>query len=102
VKLTLFELRTLIKRALVEVAPFPGHPNTHVIAPETNAREQVGALGNKAMDTVDDEEGMPDHLREPLVDVEDCYGPVPPTAPEPYVQIDPFVSDAAPRPFSRG
>jgi hypothetical protein len=52
------------------------------------------------MDTVDDPDGLPDHLREPQVDPKDCEGPVPPNAEPPYVTSDPFVRDSSPLPSS--
>lgn len=65
-------------------------------------REQLGVNSAEAIDTVADPDGLPDHLREPLVDPEDCYGPVPPDAEDPYVQQDPFVRDAMPHPTGGG
>lgn len=54
------------------------------------------------MDTVNDPDGLPDHLFEPEVDPEDCFGPVPPDAEKPYVSMDPFTQDVSPQPFSGG
>jgi hypothetical protein len=71
-----------------------------VLAPDVNAREQIGALTAKAMDTVGDPDGLPDHLLQPSVDPKDCYGPVPPEAEPVYVGQDPFVRDSSPLPTS--
>jgi hypothetical protein len=72
------------------------------MSPETNDREELGFLADNPAD-VDpaDKDELPDHLKEPAVDFEDCYGPVPPTAEEPYAQQDPFVRDASPLPSPR-
>lgn len=85
-----------LREVICEVsANFPGGPTRNVLSPATNTREQIGSLaGNVPLDTVDDYEGMPDHLFDPEVDPEDCLGPVPPDAEEPYVGQDPFVRDA--------
>lgn len=61
-------------------------------------REQLGFLADKPIDTMDDPEGLPAHLRDPIEDPEDCFGPVPPTNNDPYVQQDPFVRDSSPLP----
>lgn len=53
----------------------------------------MGAISARAIDTVDDPEGLPDHLLEPQVTPDECYGPVPPEAEDPYVGQDPFVRD---------
>lgn len=62
------------------------------MSPATADREQIGTLADRDIDTEDGED-LPPHLREPAVDMDDCYGPVPPTAEEPYTQQDPFVRD---------
>lgn len=104
-KMRLGELRRLVADALTEsrnTGAFPGAPIRNALSPDINPREQLGAESSKAIDTVGDDDDMPEHLREPLVDPEDCYGPVPPDAEEPYVSQDPFVRQAAPQPFSGG
>jgi hypothetical protein len=80
---------------------FPGQPvGRNVLSPDINAREQLGAISAKAMDTVSDPDGLPDHLREPQESPEDCFGPVPPTAEDPGVYQDPLVRDSSPLPTS--
>jgi hypothetical protein len=80
---------------------YPGQPyGRNVLSPDVNAREQIGAMSAKAMDTVSDPDGLPDHLREPQESPEDCYGPVPPDSEPPYVGQDPFVRDSSPLPTS--
>jgi hypothetical protein len=95
------DLRRVIREA-AGASAFPGQPIRNALSPDINDREQIGSLTNKAMDTVDDPDGLPEHLREPTVDREDCFGPVPPTAEVPYVQVDPYEVDTAPQPFSYG
>jgi len=80
---------------------FPGQPyGRNVLSPDINSREQLGAISAKAIDTVGDPEGegMPDHLINPAVSPEDCYGPVPPEAEPPHVGSDPFAKDVNPNP----
>ncbi len=82
---------------------YPGRPQArNVLSPSTNNREAIGVISAKGLDAVDDPDQMPDHLTEPAVDPEDCYGPVPPDAEPPYVGQDPFARDSAPQPFSGG
>lgn len=73
------------------------------MSPDINSREQLGSLKQQDIDTVDDHgnEDLPPHLREPVYDAEECFGPVPPTGEEPYTQQDPFVRDYSPLPSSR-
>lgn len=68
------------------------------LSPDINSREQIGAITARAIDTADDPDGLPDHLREPQVDPEDCWGPVPPDSEPPYVGQDPFTRDTGPKP----
>lgn len=101
-KIRLGTLRQLIHEVGANGA-WPGQPVRNVLSPDINSREQLGSLaGNVPMDTVDDPDGLPDHLLDPTVTPEECFGPVPPKAEEPYVGQDPFVRDAAPQPFSGG
>lgn len=93
-------LRTFIHEAIVsEAGAFPGQPyGRNVLSPDINSREQIGAETARAIDTAGDDEGLPEHLREPTVDQADCEGPVPPTAEPPGVYSDPFVRDSSPMP----
>jgi hypothetical protein len=70
----------------------------NALSPDINSREQLGAISAKAIDTVDDLDGLPDHLLEPDVTPEECYGPVPPDSEPPYVGQDPFARDTSPNP----
>lgn len=86
--LSVRRLRKIIREAS---AKYPGGPIRNALSPAMNNREQIGSLaGNTPMDTVQDEEGLPDHLLDPTLEPEDCYGPVPPDAEKPYLSQDPF------------
>jgi len=96
-------LRELIQEALLGESYSPGElAGRNVLAPDVNSRESLGAISAKAMDTVADPDGLPDHLLDPTVTPEECEGPVPPNAEDPYVGQDPFARDYAPQPFSGG
>lgn len=106
-RMTMGRLRRMLVEALLSEEganhSYPGQPQArNVLSPDVNNREQLGAISAKGLDTVDDPDQMPDHLTQPTVDPEDCYGPVPPDAEPPYVGQDPFVRDSAPQPFSGG
>lgn len=104
VKLSLRELKQLIKLYLVEAPgdgptrPRPTQRNP--LSPDINSREQLDSLKQRDIDT-DDGMDLPPHLREPVYDAEECFGPVPPTGEEPYMQQDPLVRDYSPLPSSR-
>lgn len=94
-RITLGRLRQIIR----EAAHFPGQPVRNVLSPDINSREQIGSLaGSQPIDTVDDPDGLPEHLLEPKVTPEECFGPVPPNAEPPYVGQDPYVRDSSPNP----
>jgi len=99
VRIRLGALRRILREA---EGGWPGKPLRNALSPDVNSREQLGTLNAQAIDTVGDPDELPEHLREPLVDPEDCEGPVPPEAENPYVGQDPFARDFAPQPFSGG
>lgn len=105
-KIKLGTLRRLLIKELggasVASSHWPGQPMRNATSPDINTREQIGAISAKAIDTVNDEEGLPNHLLEPEVDLEDCYGPVPPISEPVRLNADPFTHDYAPQPFSGG
>lgn len=102
-KIRLGTLRELIYEIGASGGAWPGQPaGRSVLSPDINSREQLGAISARAIDTVADPDGLPDHLLEPTVTPEECFGPVPPDAEDPYVGQDPFARDFAPQPFSRG
>jgi len=107
VKIRLRALRSIIREVILinEVGSngsFPGQPyGRNVLSPDINAREQIGALTAKAMDTVGDDDALPDHLRDPKVSPEDCLGPVGKYKIDPpYVGQDPFARDVGVLPTS--
>lgn len=74
-------LRRYVRHALREVLEGPHISN--VISTKLAKREQMGSLAG-------DGDEIASHLQEPEVDVEDCYGPVPPMGEEPGVFADPY------------
>jgi len=93
-KLTVGNLRKLIKSALVEAGggtTMPPRPVTRDPMSSPGAeREQISK--NSIVDK-DDPEQISPHLQDPLYDNEDCYGPVPPNAEQPYALPDPFAQN---------
>ena len=102
-KLRIRQLRMMISEALHEggggVSHKPQPYSGNAMSPASADREQMSYLADKDIDT-DDGEDVSMHLRDQTVDPEDCFGPVPPTAPNPYAQQDPFVRDSSPLPSS--
>lgn len=96
VKIRLGNLKKLLELVFNEAGggtpmrtePFIGSATS----PSTDSREQIRSLGDPDPEAQEDDE-LPPHLREPIYDKEDCYGPVPPVAEDPYVQADPFAQD---------
>lgn len=58
---------------------------SNVLSKDLTDREQLGSLADN------ESEEIASHLMEPEVDIEDCYGPVPPLADDPGVLLDPYV-----------
>lgn len=102
VRIRVGQLRQIIRKSLGEVAGGATRPvfNDYIrnaLSPDRSDREQLGWLATSETD-IDDETGLPDHLLEPAVSREDCYGPVPPNAEDPRITQDPFVRDSSPNP----
>jgi len=57
---------------------------SNVLSADITDREQLGSLADGESDEI------ASHLMEPEVDMEDCYGPVPPKADDPGVFSDPY------------
>lgn len=92
-------LREVILREVGANNSYPGQPyGRNVLSPDVNSREQLGKLASDPIDTIADPDGLPDHLLEPQVSPEDCFGPVPPDAEPPGVHSDPFARDVSPNP----
>jgi len=90
-KIKLGNLRKLI-RTLVEVGGWASAPQpvgTSTYSSDLPNREQIGRMEI----TDDNENDLAGHLIDPEEDVEDCYGPVPPTSEETGVHQDPYASD---------
>lgn len=102
-RLTIRELRRWVREAVV--AEWAGAPPTKAmfdyvnnsLSPALSDREALGPLADHPVD-VDPDEELPDHLRQPQVTPEECWGPVPPEQGDPYVQQDPFTRDTSPLP----
>ena len=60
------------------------------MAPSMSDREQIG---KNSIQNMDDPEEISPHLREPVYDDEDCWGPVPPTAENPHAGPDIYNTD---------
>jgi len=96
VQITLGELRSVIRRSLIEsggaVPHFPEIRDTQ--SPLRTDREPIQV--QKATDIFDDDEIAP-HLRVTSADLEtddDVFGPVPPKSDnDPYALMDPYTSD---------
>lgn len=97
-RITVGQLRNIIRGVIRESGggwPRKPQPYTrNAMSPDINDREAMGKL---QFGTPEEDE-LPPHLREPTEDPEDCYGPVPPTAEEPYVSQDPYVRYSSPLP----
>ena len=93
-RITLGKLRLLIRSVIAETAggtTLPHMPRVRdAIGPDFADREQIGRISSKDMDEPDE---LPPHLREPVHEEEDCWGPVPPVQQNPYVLPDPYTKD---------
>ena len=97
-KITIGQLRSIIRKTIIESGGGWASPPQPVInnpmSPDISYREALGKLQTGTPD----EDDLPEHLRFPEEDEEDCWGPVPPTGKEPYVGQDPFTRDYSPLP----
>ena len=93
-RITVRQLRGIIREVLAEAggaAPTPPRPNIrNAMAPSMADREQLGKI---SIDNLDDPDQVAPHLQEPEEDPEDCWGPVPPVAPNPYAMPDFYTKD---------
>lgn len=101
-RITVGYLRSLIREALfLEAGGAPAtKPRPYVrnaMSPASADREQLGRNSAKDIDDGDEDELAP-HLRDQTENPEDCYGPVPPTQGDPYVNQDMYVRDSSPLP----
>lgn len=98
VRVKLGKLRQIIREAS-SWDSWPGRPARDELS-STLPVDSLDSLAQEPIDTVSDPDGLPDHLLEPLIDADDCCGPVPPDAEDPYVMQDPYVRMHGPAPTS--
>lgn len=93
-KLTVGQLRGIIREAMTEadsVSPAPPRQNVRNTMSSSMAdREQLGRI---TVRDKDDPDALAPHLQEPEEDPEDCWGPVPPVAPNHYAMPDFYSKD---------
>lgn len=98
-RLRISELKSIVRQAIVEAGgatrptkpvPYDGQQQDSL---DAMSREQLDSIDADELDTEGDFDELSTHLREPVVEPEDTFGPVPPTEEEPYVGQDPFVRD---------
>jgi|LakMenEpi03Aug12_release.lakeMendotaPanAssembly.Ray.scaffolds.fasta_scaffold01425_16 hypothetical protein len=78
-------LREYIKETIREVLEGPHISN--VLSQDLTSREQLGSIADP------EDEKIISHLSEPEVDLEDCYGPVPPISDDVGVFPDMYTKD---------
>jgi hypothetical protein len=81
-------IRCFLKEAYASNIDGPHVSN--VMSTHLAQRDEIPYLGKKRKK---EEDEISAHLMEPEADMEDCYGPVPPTAEEPGVFIDPYTTN---------
>jgi hypothetical protein len=91
----LSEFRSIIRKMILIEAggatTIPSRPmGRNPMGPSMSDREQIGRISVKDKDEPDEIAG---HLRDPLYDEEDCWGPVPPTSENPHVGPDIYTND---------
>jgi len=92
-KITLGELRRVIRKAIVEAGGGTTLPRSPMIrgslGQEFSDREQLGRISMKDKK----EDLISPHLQEPDYPEEETWGPVPPTGEGPHSYLDPYVKD---------
>jgi hypothetical protein len=98
-KITISKLRSIIRDILIEAGGGTTLPRMPMIRnamqPDFSDREQLGKVSRPK-----DPDELSSHLIEPVEDMEDCYGPVPPAGKNPYALPDPYTKDTSPLPTS--
>jgi len=93
-KIKLGQLRNLIRETILEMGGGITLPKMPIIrnamGPELADREQLSLVSQK---DIDDNDFVAPHLREPIYDEEETWGPVPPTGDDPYTLPDPYSKD---------
>jgi hypothetical protein len=96
-KIKIGHLRNLIREIIMEIGGGSHLPRTpyirNALSPEMSDREQLGKISKG-----EDPDELSPHLREPVYDYEDCYGPVAPSGKNPYAIPDPYTKDTSPLP----
>lgn len=97
-KIKLGQLRSIIRELIREAGggtTLPRSPRIrNAMQPDFSDREQLGKISRQQ----EDPDELAPHLREPVYDFEDCYGPVPPQDKNPYALPDPYTKDTSPLP----
>lgn len=92
-RISIGRLRRIIREVILEagggITVPPRATQANPMAPSMPDREQIGRVSIRDVD-VDD---VAPHLREPVYDEDDCWGPVPPTGANPYAMPDPYAKD---------
>jgi hypothetical protein len=93
-KIKLGALRRLVREALLEAGggtTLPPQPVTrNPMSPSLTDREQITKM---SISNLEDEDALAPHLQDPQYEEEDCWGPVPPTAENPYALPDFYTND---------
>jgi len=93
-RITVRQLRGIIREVLIEAGGGTTIPPRTMVnnpmSPSMPEREQIGRNSIKDMDDPDE---LAPHLLEPVEEPEDCWGPVPPVAPNPYAMPDFYTKD---------
>lgn len=91
------ELRKIIRKVIEEAGGGTTLPKSpyirNAMQPDFSDREQLGRIAKPK-----DPDELSSHLLDPVYDMEDCYGPVPPTGKNPYALPDPYTKDTSPLP----
>ena len=93
-RITLGELRSIIRRSITEIggarSTRPSPVTLDPTAPGNVTRQQLSRISVRDMDPSDE---IAPHLRDDYATFEQDFGPVPPDEPNPYVTLDPYVND---------
>lgn len=94
-KITVKEIRKIIRDILLNETgggtTLPKMPIIrNALGQDFSDREQLGRIAKPR-----DPDEIAPHLREPIYDEEDTWGPVPPIAPDPYALPDMYTKDTS-------
>lgn len=92
-KMTIGQLRRLIRDSLREGAGGITVPRRFTSTnPSVSSMPDREKIGKNSIRQLEPDDVAP-HLREPVYEEEDCWGPVPPTGKNPYMIPDPYAKD---------